>query len=262
MKEALSFLFVSVCLMFAASGVWAVCTMTFEHSSPDQTTGSCVGSLVTTQPLNKKSFWGIYMSNGGPPDPEYSVIGFETSGTGQCRTGTLNQAACWPDFFQPTAIYPEGTGAALFEQRVKSYEVVSTNGFWNCNTTNDQYWAKPLNCPQPECTNHGDCPSGFCSNGQCAEPDGGGGGGALGGDSPVLVDVLGNGFNLTNAVGGVNFDLDSNGSLERLSWTAAGSDDAWLALDRNGNVTIDNVLPARANRLFGDSFPVRDDSRY
>ena len=209
MRKALSFLFVSVCLMFAASGVWAVCTMTFEHSSPDQTTGSCTGSTITTQPLSKKSFWGIYMSNGGAPVLEYSFVGFETSGTGQCRTSAINQAACWPDFFQPTAIYPEGTETAIFEQRVKSYVVVTVMNnnqpFLNCEISEDHFWQKTLNCPPSECTNHADCPTGFCSNGQCAQPDGGGGGGALGGDSPVLVDVSGNGFNLTNTVGGGQF---------------------------------------------------------
>ena len=78
-------------------------------------------------------------------------------------------------------------------------------------------------------------------------------GGNTGGDggtcsvSPVIVDTQGEGFSLTSAAAGVVFDIRADGHPVQIAWTARGSHNAFLALDRNHNGLIDD-----GSELFGN----------
>lgn len=69
-------------------------------------------------------------------------------------------------------------------------------------------------------------------------------------ESPIVIDTDHSGFALTSAANGVVFNFLDDGVPLQMAWTAAGSTNSLLVLDRNGNGTIDN-----GKELFGDLTP-------
>jgi hypothetical protein len=72
--------------------------------------------------------------------------------------------------------------------------------------------------------------------------------------SPIIIDTARNGYKLTNVANGVQFDLDADGVPEQVAWTRQDSDEAFLAMDRNGNGRVDD-----GSELFGNYTPAFPD---
>lgn len=65
--------------------------------------------------------------------------------------------------------------------------------------------------------------------------------------SPIVIDLDGDGTRFGSADAGVLFDINGTGRRLRVAWPEGG-DDAWLALDRNGDGLIND-----GSELFGNA---------
>src|SRR6266446_4879064 len=79
-------------------------------------------------------------------------------------------------------------------------------------------------CPHPLCYCDPDYPDPCCCGG-----------------SPIILDVSGGGFSLTDAVHGVLFDISGSGKPVQIAWTAMGVDNAFLALPGSDGLVHDGI---------------------
>ncbi len=252
----------------AAPDAAAACGDTWQSAGSDTFSGTCPyqagGNYYTTK------HWRIFWTDGYDRNDAHAV------GRGMCYGGIITNTYCLATFDTP---YFSQNTSTLGEwvQRANNKSIVSFTTF-ECGDPvsgpyTDSYHRHTCNatggggCNEPASSTYG-CATGFVSVGgncvrssafmtQCFrfgdyDPDSCActGGCQDGGCSPIVIDLGGNGFDLTDASDGVFFDLDTNGVAEPRGWTSLSSDDAWLALDRNDNGLIDS-----GRELFGNVTP-------
>jgi hypothetical protein len=117
-------------------------------------------------------------------------------------------------------------------------------GFWYSNGSTASYAEVRAPAEEPPAE---EAPPDECPEGEMADIEVGCGPEYM---TPIIVDAARNGYHLSSAAEGVHFDLDADGAPELTAWTRADSDDAFLAMDRNGNGRIDD-----GSELFGNRTP-------
>jgi hypothetical protein len=197
-------------------------------------TGGNGGSITVSYPIWYGPFISTSANGGAGGQAGPAGVGGSGGSRGSGGSGGLSGGAT------ACGTNPQGGGTGANGSDGGSGSSGSGGSSGNSGSNGSVTTIPRLTCPTPpeDCSAYGDPPLIWRDYPICQ---------CVPRSSPVLIDLAGNGFSMTNFGDGVNFDLNADGAAEKLSWTAAGSDDAFLALDRNGNGKVDSGL-----ELFGN----------
>jgi hypothetical protein len=173
----------------------------------------------------------------------------KNTSTGCCDQNVDQQVAC-ADLFAngtcPSSYVADGNGFCCIPPTTQSS---CSNYGWYWDFIGGNCGPNPPSPCTPQSTNkqippYG-CPGAYWSTSICdwiCGPQPGG--------SPILIDIDGHGYDLTSAPNGVRFDISGTGTPIQMAWTIAGSTNAFLALDADGDGGVTS-----GKELFGNFTP-------
>lgn len=171
-------------------------------------------------------------------DREVEVQAWISGGSTICQTGTLVGSKCVKKKTDGNAVVTIAKEACGFGNGISNHQA------WGPYVSVEQGRLTSLfaSCPEP-CSELG--PDYYWNGFECVFAPG----------SPIIIDTDKRAnYDLTSLNEGVMFDIDGDGIVELVAWTKADSTVAFLALDRNGDGTINS-----GKELFGNH--TRPDAR-
>ena len=181
----------------------------------------------------------------GHADGVSSPAGFNTTGPKACDISKVKEIYCAAPIPTPT---PTPTPGWPWPETPIEPEPCQNGGwFWNFSNNTCNQDPQTSYCPG-HCVPYQPLDSGGCYDAAdycqfaygCPPGTVDGGSGCCCFPTPIIKDVNGDGFSMTNELTGVHFDMGGDGHREPISWSERASDDAWLVLDRNGNNLVDS----------------------
>ena len=198
------------------------CSVTnFDQTIANADRSACQSTLkVTTYPMSWVLNAYCYQTQQGL-NSKYNAQTINLPATGACTT--FDSVDC-PASYTWNKVTPTSYTSGSYNQ----LNFQAMNGIYNfgtlptCSTLKGA--TSTYQCLEKPCyiTGHGGCT--VCYSPQvsvcCTCPC----------ESPIVLDITGDGYNLTDAAHGVLFDMQGDGKLWQIGWTAQGANNAFLAL--------------------------------